>query len=894
MTETGELVRLKLKLKAPIADSEMQFNLSPLDGYNLCNAGLTEPIDVALTAVGTKAKPSDIVPTTTTTTKATTTTTTKPTTTTTTTTKPTTTTTTTTKTTVTTQPTTTKATRVITVKADKDNVAVGDIIEITFGIKANSDVTAMDISAIIDTKKLTPMAYSGSVYTKTYGYFSAEEVYTKDNNNGLGMIGLAFSIDGRMDEENLFSIKCKVLDKTAKITANVIEATDSSNPPKFIEFECDTLDLSKVVTTTSTTAPTTKPTTPTSSQPTTTSHFLPSGKCGDNADWVLTDFGDLWIIGEGDMYDFKGNSPFYQYRDNIKRIVVADGITGISPCAFKGCDLAYEAYLPSTLETFGKGAFADCSSLDSIEVDTRNKSFCSKLGIVFSKDNKTLIACPNAFGGSLSIADGVTTIADDAFNGCKYLTNVHFSSTITTVGEKAFYNCPAVAELTVPETVTKIGSQAFGFLLDEMSGKSRVNDKFVLACSINSKADEYARANGVRVKYSMPDSIKLAIRAKYPFATDDQISSIYREVTNSKKSPTTSDFVEYAGKLNYEFPTVSGDFNGDGKDDVALFTMMKASTVQIDVLFSNGTEFIKQSNIWNSGVGWNVGMFTHRMVVGDFNGDKKDDIAAFYDYGNGECRVFVWESTGDGFRLQWNYWYMSTGYYPTRINDRVVAGDFNGDGKDDICAFYDYGKGECRAFVWESTGSKFNMDWNYWYMQSGFDASRLDTRVVTGDYNGDKKDDICAFYDYGNGECRAFVWESGSKKLNLKWNYWYMSSGFTASRLNGRVTAGDYNGDGKDDICAFYDYGKGELRAFVWQSTGSALKLNWNWWYMKSGFYSDNLTGRVVTGDFNGDKKDDVGAYYCYSAGAEQGKGRMFVYRSVGTEFKLDWNWYLG
>ena len=390
------------------------------------------------------------------------------------------------------------------------------------------------------------------------------------------------------------------------------------------------------------------------------------------------------------------------------------------------------------------------------------------------------------------------------------------------------------------------------------------------------------------------EKAKEIIWRSYPFASESQINGIYNELKSKKTTFSYNDLINSASKLNYEFPTVSGDFNGDGKDDVAQFTMNTTNTAQIDVMYSDGSKFTRKNNVWNSGTGWNVSMFTHRMVVGDFNGDKKDDIAAFYDYGKGECRVFVWESTSNGFKLQWNYWHMFSGYYPTRINDRVVAGDFNGDGKDDICAFYDYGKGECRGFVWESTGSNFNMNWNYWYMPSGFDASRLNTRIVTGDYNGDKKDDICAFYDYGNVECRAFVWESGNKKLNLKWNYWYMSSGFTASRLNGRVTAGDYNGDGKDDICAFYDYGKGELRAFVWQSTGSTLKLNWNWWYMKSGFYSDNLTGRVVTGDFNGDKKDDVGAYYCYSAGAEQGKGRMFVYRSVGTEFKLDWNWYLG
>ena len=392
------------------------------------------------------------------------------------------------------------------------------------------------------------------------------------------------------------------------------------------------------------------------------------------------------------------------------------------------------------------------------------------------------------------------------------------------------------------------------------------------------------------------------ILEKYPFASMTQINScIYamHDLANTRTDGWRqfvfkSEALDYMAKLNYDFPTVSGDFNGDGYDDVAQFTMTEGNNVNIDVMYSGGDSFVMIRNRWQSGVGWNVGMFTHRMIAGDFNGDKKDDICAFYDYGKGKCRAFVWLSTDKGFKLEWNFWLMDSGFYANNINDRVVACDVNGDGKDDLCAFYDYGKGECRAFVWQSTGSSFKMNWNYWYMKSGFDSSRINTRVVTGDYNGDKKDDICAFYDYGKGECRAFVWESTNGTFSLKWNYWYMGSGFDAKRLNGRVTAGDYNGDKKDDICAFYDYGKGELRAFVWQSTGSTLKLNWNWWYMKSGFYSDNLTGRVVSGDFNGDGKDDVGAYYCYSAGADQTKGRMFVYQSSGSNFNLKWNWYFG
>jgi len=181
---------------------------------------------------------------------------------------------------------------------------------------------------------------------------------------------------------------------------------------------------------------------------------------------------------------------------------------------------------------------------------------------------------------------------------------------------------------------------------------------------------------------------------------------------------------------------LTGDFNGDGKTDIALAGGQ--GWLSIIVAFSNGDGSFKVTDIANPGFAQTAQDPGAKILVGDFNGDGKTDIALAG--GQGWLSVPVAFSNGDGSFNATNI--ANPGFAETAQDPgaKILVGDFNGDGKTDIALAG--GQGWLSVPVAFSNGDgSFNAT-NI--ANPGFAETAQDpgAKILAGDFNGDGKADI--------------------------------------------------------------------------------------------------------------------------------------------------------
>ncbi len=261
------------------------------------------------------------------------------------------------------------------------------------------------------------------------------------------------------------------------------------------------------------------------------------------------------------------------------------------------------------------------------------------------------------------------------------------------------------------------------------------------------------------------------------------------------------------------------------------------------------------------------------LCAGDFNGDGSDELAVaslepgqFIDFYSIKDRTFT---ASEPFQS------LSTLMPDSDIGLHAAAGDFNGDGRDELAISAD--RSNDRTIILEYSGGKMGPAAAESQLIGIFGVSGHGANIAAGDFDGNGRDDIAIASDGGGETVKIFSYFNGLTKPAEK--IAELADYFNGTTDSTSIAAGDFDGNGRDELVLSSLHGgvsvkvlRYEMNSFDTENPMGEFSVDWE----------DRYEGaRVATGDFDGDGVDEL------AMSTTGGKGALWIFKYKKGRFAL-------
>ena len=141
---------------------------------------------------------------------------------------------------------------------------------------------------------------------------------------------------------------------------------------------------------------------------------------------------------------------------------IPESVIHIDRGAFDYCRELSLISIPKDTMSIYLDAFTECEGLTGFIVNENNPRFSSIDGVLFHKEEKSLLNYPRGNNNTdYIVPDSVTRIRHGAFRECKKLSSITLPESLELIEAEAFIGCAGLGSINLPASLRYIGEDAF-------------------------------------------------------------------------------------------------------------------------------------------------------------------------------------------------------------------------------------------------------------------------------------------------------------------------------------------------------------------------------------------------------------------------------------------------